>query len=139
MGKRIELEPRWLVGLLVRWALRDTPGRELGYASGCGWMRGLKASPASAINDPTSYSAQDFTDIEAGMRWLHDAYQPSWAAVMMYYKAWTIPAFQELGFPFGAGNKTYYNRLHDGHARLAAKLDEMKADRRVSLEKLGVA
>jgi hypothetical protein len=139
MGKRIELNPGWLVGLLARWALRDTPGRELGYASGCGWMRGFKSSPATAIVDPTSFSADDFGDIEAGMIWLHEAYQPAWAAVMMYYKPWTIQALQAEGFPFGAGNKTYYNRLHDGHARLASRLDEMKEMRCRDLQKLGVA
>jgi hypothetical protein len=63
------------------------------------------------------------------MTWLHDAYQPLWAAVMMYYKAWTIQALVEEGFPFGPGNKTYYNRLHEAHSKLAAKLDEVKAAR----------
>jgi hypothetical protein len=138
MGKRIQLNPGWLVSLLVRWAVRDVPGRELGYASGCGWMRGLKSSPATSIVDPVGFSACDFSDIEAGMVWLHEAYQPAWAAVMMYYKPWVIKALQDEGFPFGAGNKTYYNRLHDGHDRLAGRLNEMKAKREADLEKLGV-
>jgi hypothetical protein len=136
MGRRIELEPRWLVGLLVRWALRDTPGRELGYASGCGWMRGLKSSPATAIESPTGYTGLDVDECEKAMVWLHEAYQPLWASVMMYYKAWTIQALVAEGFPFGAGNKTYYNRLHEAHSKLASKLDEMQAIRAQDREEL---
>ena len=128
MGKRIELNPAWLVSLLCRWAVRDIPGRELGYASGSSWMRGLKSSPATAIVDPTGFTAEDFKDIEAGMCWLHDAFQPSWAAVLMYYKPWTINALKEQGFPHGAGNKTFYNRLHDGHGKLAIHLNEIKGN-----------
>ena len=138
MGRRIELNPGWLVSLLCRWAVRDIPGRELGYKSGSHWMRGLKSSPATAIQAPTDFSGQDMADTEAGMAWLHEAYQPAWAAVMMYYKPWTVQALQDLGFPFGAGNKTYYLRLHDGHERLARRLNEMKAERAAVLEKIGV-
>jgi hypothetical protein len=134
MGRRIDIEPRWLVGLLVRWALRDVPGRELGYASGCGWMRGLKSSPATAIDSPTGYTGTDVDECERAMVWLHEAYQPLWAATMMYYKARTIQALQAEGFPFGPGNKTYYNRLHEAHTKLASKLDEMKASREAERE-----
>jgi hypothetical protein len=136
MGRRIEIEPRWLVSLLVRWALKDIPGRELGYSSGCGWMRGFKSSPATAIESPTGLTGRDVDECEQAMKWLHENYQPLWAATMMYYKAWTIRDLQEMGFPFGPGNKTYYNRLHEAHAKLANKLNEMQAARTQEREEL---
>lgn len=127
MGRRIQLEPGWLVALLVRWALKDIPGRQLGYASGSSWMRGLKSSPATSIDSPTDFTGQDFGDAENGMSWLHDAYQPDWAALMMYYKPWTINALEEQGFPsMNDRRQTYYDRLHEGHAKLARHLNNIR-------------
>ncbi len=139
MPKQAQIEPRWLVSLLNQWARHDLRSNTggLGYASGSSWMRGLKSSPASSI-DPTGFAARDFRDIDAAMVWLCEAYKPTWAAVNMYYKPWVIEAFKDEGYPFGAGNKTYYNRLHDGHARLAMRLNEMKAERLKLMEKEGL-
>ena len=39
-----------------------------------------------------------------------------------------INALKEQGFPHGAGNKTFYNRLHDGHGKLAIHLNEIKGN-----------
>ena len=130
MGKRIELNPAWLVSLLNQWALHDLRSQTggLGYASGSSWMRGLKSSPSSSI-DPTGYAARDFRDVESAMDWLREAYKPTWAAVTMYYKPWIVEEFVRTGYPFGAANKTYYNRLHDGHSRLAEHLNAVRAER----------
>lgn len=135
MGKRADIEPRWLVSLLNQWAIHDLRSETggLGYASGSSWMRGLKSSPASAI-DPTGFAARDFRDVEAALDELRQTGTNLWAAVMMYYKPWTVQAFREEGYPFI--NSTYYERLHRGHAEIAASMDRIKAQRRADLERL---
>jgi hypothetical protein len=136
MGKRIELNPGWLVALLNQWAIhdlrRETGG--LGYASGSSWMRGLKSSPSSSI-DPTGYAARDFRDVEAAMTQLKDTQEHWWAAVTMFYKPWAVNSFRQAGYPFN--DSRYYDRLHRGHAKIAELMDEIKANRATSLEKLG--
>lgn len=129
MGKRIELQPAWLVGLLNQWAKHGLASElgGLGYASGSGWMRGLKSSPASCI-DPTGYAARDFSDLDAAIEDLRDR-QPKWLmAVLMYYKPWGIQAAIAEGHPHG--NSTFYERLHKGHAELAWFMDARKEARR---------
>lgn len=133
MGRRIDIEPRWLVSLLNQWAIHDLRSQTggLGYASGSSWMRGLKSSPASSI-DPTGYSARDFRDIEAAMTWLMAAHNNLWASVMMYYRPWAIKAFQAEGYPFQTS--TYYDRLHRGHSEVAIFMNAAKQARDVLLQ-----
>ena len=135
MGKRIELQPGWLVSLLNQWAKHDlrTQTGGLGYASGSSWMRGLKSSPASSI-DPTGYAARDFRDIEAAMDDLRESGTNLWAAVTMYYKPWVVAAFRDEGYPFATS--TYYDRLHRGHAEISVTLNAIRAKRAAILEKV---
>jgi hypothetical protein len=137
MGKRIELNPAWLVSLLNQWALHDLRSQTggLGYASGSSWMRGLKSSPASSI-DPTGYAARDFRDVEAALDELRGSALNLWAALMMYYRPWAINAFRAEGYPFG--NSTYYDRLHRAHDSVALTMSVIKARRAEDLEKLGI-
>lgn len=132
MGKRADIEPRWLVSLLNQWALHDLRSETggLGFASGSSWMRGLKSSPASSI-DPTGYAARDFRDIESSMNDLRTGGVNLWAAVVMYYKPWAVRAFKEEGYPFN--NTTYYDRLHRAHSILA---ETMEGIRMVRIERL---
>jgi len=126
MAKRIELNPAWLVSLLNQWSIRQIPGHQLGYNSGSKWMTGLKASPASSI-DPTGFAARDFSDLEAALTWLKEADKPLLAAILMYYRPWTVETGKAEGWPFA--NSTYYERLHRGHAVLAKWMDDVKRAR----------
>lgn len=128
MGKRIQIEPAWLVSLLNQWALHDLRSQTggLGYASGSSWMRGLKSSPASSI-DPTGYAARDFRDVEAAMENLMANGTNLWAAVVMYYKPWAVAAFVAEGYPFQ--NSTFYERLHKGHTYLEKHMEEARSYR----------
>ncbi len=129
MARRADIKPAWLVSLLNQWALHDLRSQTggLGYASGSGWMRGLKSSPASSI-DPTGYAARDFRDIEAAMDDLRQKGRNLWAAVTMYYKPWAVASFRDQGFPFATS--TYYERLHRGHSELAWFLDNLREARK---------
>ena len=132
MGKRLEINPAWLVGLLNQWARHDlrTETGGLGFASGSSWMRGLKSSPASSI-DPTGFEARDFRDVDAAMDDLREKGTTMWAAVTMYYKPWCVAAFREEGYPFCT--TTYYDRLHRGHSELAWFLDNLREARRLKV------
>ena len=136
MGRRADIEPRWLVSLLNQWAIHDLRSQTggLGYASGSNWMRGLKSSPASSI-DPTGYAARDFRDIESAMEDLRASGINLWAALMMYYRPWSVEAFKDEGYPFA--NTTYYDRLHRGHSEVATTMNRMQAERLARLENLG--
>jgi hypothetical protein len=128
MGRRAEIQPAWLVSLLNQWARHDLKSETggLGYASGSGWMRGFKSSPASSV-DPTGYAAKDFRDVEAALDGLRTSGVNLWAALIMYYKPWAVRAFREHGYPFQ--NRTYYDRLHRAHWTLAQMMDATKAER----------
>lgn len=122
MGRRVDLNPAWLVSLLNQWALHDLRSQTggLGFASGSSWMRGLKSSPASSI-DPTGYAARDFRTVESAMTELMQTGTNLWAALMMYYRPWVIDAFKAEGYPFQTS--TFYERLHRGHAEVARMMD----------------
>jgi hypothetical protein len=129
MGRRVDLNPAWLVSLLNQWALHDLRSQTggLGFASGSSWMRGLKSSPASSI-DPTGYAAKDFRTVESAMTELMQTGTNLWAALMMYYRPWVIDAFKAEGYPFQTS--TFYERLHRGHAEVARMMDLHKSDER---------
>lgn len=133
MGRRAEIQPGWLVSLLNQWARHDlrTQTGGLGYASGCGWMRGLKSSPASSV-DPTGYAARDFRQVEAAMQDLMQAGTNLWAAVMMYYKPWVIPAFKAEGYPHNTS--VFYERLHRAHRHLVDHMDAARQEKRKALD-----
>jgi hypothetical protein len=133
VGKRADIEPRWLVSLLNQWAIHDlrTETGGLGYASGSSWMRGLKSSPASAI-DPTGFAARDFRDVEAAMDDLRATGINLWAALMMYYKPWVVHAFRDEGYPFN--NSTYYDRLHRAHTEIANAMERARKIRQTALD-----
>lgn len=135
MGKRIQLEPGWLVGLLSQWALHDLRSQTggLGYASGSSWMRGLKSSPASSI-DPTGFAARDFREVEGAMRDLMRTRKELWAAVSMYYKPWAVEGFRKEGFPFN--DRLYWTRLHRGHELLAETMDAIRLSRKILMERI---
>jgi hypothetical protein len=135
MGKRIELNPAWLVSLLSQWAIHDLRSQTggLGYASGSSWMRGLKSSPASSI-DPTGYAARDFGDVEQAMDWLRESHLNQWAAVNMYHKAWVIDTFRREGFPFQ--NTTYFDRLHKGYSLLGHFIEDIRRARQEVLKEM---
>ena len=135
MGKRIQIEPAWLVSLLNQWALHDLRSQTggLGYASGSSWMRGLKSSPASSI-DPTGYAARDYRDVEAAMEDLRTNGVNLWAALMMYYRPWVVEAFKAEGYPFN--NSTFYERLHKAHSLVAGHMDRVRDERKVLVNAL---
>lgn len=115
---RNTLNPGWLVSLMCQWAKRElaVQDRSLGYPrKACGFSQ--KTTGGYDHSDPVAFQARDFTDLQAALEQLREANLGQFAAMMMYYRAWTVRAMREEGWPFG--NSTYYARLHAGHAALA--------------------
>ncbi len=137
MGKQADIEPRWLVSLMCQWARRQTDLSDgaLGFPSKSSFLTIGAAS--SVRTDPTEFSARDFTDLEAALKDCLDEAPGLWAAMMMYYRPWTVKALQGEGWPFG--NSTYYARLHLGHRRVSLHIDAHKPQPEPQYIEVGVA
>lgn len=117
MGKQADIEPRWLVSLMCQWVRRQNAleGGALGYPSKAAFLTIGAAS--NARTDPTEFSARDLTELEAALKDLLAVEPSQWAAMMMYYRPWAVPALRAEGWPFG--NSTYFYRLHAAHKRVS--------------------
>lgn len=134
MGKQADFQPRWLVSLMCQWARRIASEENggLGYPKKAAFL--TIGFSKSAKTDPTEFSAKDYSDLNAALAYLCENEFPRWAAMMMYYKPWVIPAFQAEGWPFG--NQTYYNRLHAAHLIVSQHIDANKPRPIASLPEL---
>ncbi len=119
MGKPAEIEPRWLVSMMCRWARYELTcqSRALGYPKkAAGFSE--KTTGGHDHSDPTAFTAQDFRTLETALDDCREREVNLWAAMMMYYKPWAVASFEAEGFPFA--NSTYYDRLHRAHRLVAA-------------------
>lgn len=123
MARRLKILDNYadLHSMIERWVIHTIQS----CTGGLGYPRksldfSYVTSPASSV-DPTGFAAQDFTDIEEAMQLLSDTDRELFAAIKMYYMAWTIPALTAAGFPF-APHQTYYDRLTRAHAWLQSEM-----------------
>lgn len=122
-----DYQPRWLVSLMCQWAVRQRALEDggLGYPKKAAFL--LIPSGTDVHTDPTGQSAQDFADLDAALDTCRADRMELWAAMVMYYKPWSVPTFVAEGYPFG--NSTYFNRLHIAHRWIGAQIcknDEKK-------------
>lgn len=124
MSKPAEIEPRWLVSLLNVWARKGLYRErdEVGWYNQSAFLTVGRATTGHA--DPTSYCAQDFSELENALEDLRAANVRQLMALMMYYKPWGVQAAIAEGWPFQ--NTTYYDRLHAAHAYVAAHIDRQR-------------
>lgn len=134
MSRPAQIEPRWLVGLMSQWVLRQT--REgaggLGFPSRCPMMAEAVGNPARA-RLPVGFSGVDFRDLEAALQALHAHRVEWWVAMMMYYRPWSIASLELQGFPFGC--RVYRDRRQRAHAWVADHMEAAKtgAERHMAL------
>jgi hypothetical protein len=122
---RAQIEPGWLVSLMCRWSARQIAGETgaLGYPKkACGFSE--KTTGGYSHTNPTSFSVDDFTDLNSALTALKTVHEAQFITMMMYYKPWAAKALQSEGWAFG--NSTYFKRLHAGHEFVAKKMDAMK-------------
>lgn len=91
MPRKPELEPRWLVGLLHQWAMRELYGstKGLGYYSVNPMLKDGIPTPARSY-EPTGYSHEDFRELEAAMTDMarDETYKFEILAVLRFAKPW---------------------------------------------------
>jgi len=121
-----------LCELIERWVVYDIkrvtgalgyPRKSLDFS--------FKYSPASSI-DPTGYCAEDHSDIASAVEMLAEIDGKLFAALAMYYRPWTIQAYEERGFP-RAPDQTFYNRLLRAHSWLHAEMQKNQAYRQMAV------
>lgn len=91
MPRKPELEPRWLVGLLHQWAMRELYGstKGLGYYSVNPMLKDGIPTQARSY-EPTGYSHEDFRELEVALKEMMVAEELKYEflAVMRYVKPW---------------------------------------------------
>ncbi len=117
MPRQAQLEPRWLVGLLVAWGRhkrRESTG-SLGYYSVNPMLKdGIRGQAQS--HEPMGYGAGDFRDLEKAMQLLD---KPRLAAVVRYTLPEKARAFDE---EWGYSTDSWLRLLKAGLADLEAML-----------------
>ena len=120
MPRRPELEPRWLVGLLHRWAMRELAGQ----TRSIGWYRlnpmlkeGIPVRAES--HEPTGYSGRDFSDLERAMRQISDR---QLLAIVRYVMPWRARSLDEQ---WGFSTDTWLRYLKAGLVELAKKMEAL--------------
>lgn len=122
---RPTFHPGWLVSLMCQLVRRElaVKNHSLGYPKKApGFSEKITAGWNHSA--PVDFSGIDFADLEAALELLRDLHPERFAAMMMYYKPWSVRGLIEEGWPFN--NSTYYARLHRAHAWVAAAMDRQK-------------
>jgi hypothetical protein len=123
MAKPADIEPRWLVSLMSVWA-RGERARDNGHSGYPNKVAWLSIPGGGTSPDPTGFCAQDFTELNDALEELRESALPQLVAMIMYYKPWGVQACIAEGWPFG--DSTYYQRLHAGHAKVAASINRRR-------------
>lgn len=86
MGRKAQLEPAWLVGLLNAWAVRShhDHSKGLGWYSICPMLKSGIPTKARSY-EPTGYSGQDFRDVYEALQELELMQR---MAIGRYFKPW---------------------------------------------------
>lgn len=117
MGRKAELEPRWLIGLLNAWALRSMSEqrRGLGWYSICPMLKSGIPGKARSY-EPTGYSNADHDATLAAINMLPLQER---MAVARYFKPW---AKAQIEAEFRLSDDTWMRRLRAGLVLLEVEL-----------------
>jgi len=121
MGRPAKLEPRWLVGLLNQWALRDDRNRSrgIGYYSVNPMLKDGIPGRARSF-EPTGFCEQDFTDAEKAIEALEQNHR---LAVVRYFKPWAKHA---IDGEVSRSDDTWLRWLKEALAIIEADMDRKK-------------
>lgn len=118
--------PGWLVQLLNMWALRDSPGHQLGYPTKS-HIFSEKTTGGYNHSTPCSVTGIDFSDLEECLDRLKEERLELFLSLTMYYKPHSVNAIKADGWAWG--NSTYYKRLHTAHDLVALHMKQMRENR----------
>lgn len=123
MGRPAKLEPRWLVGLLNRWAIRDDRDRSkgIGYYTTNPMLRAGMPMTARTSHEPMDYSEEDFVDVQIAVDGLDLNLR---MAVVRYFKPW---AKHMIDAELQRSDDTWMRWLKDALSRVELEMDRKKA------------
>ncbi len=117
MSRPPQLDPAWLIGLLMAWSRRTTRDSGLGYPTECIYLKERTGNPQRSY-EPTGYSGAEITEVGRAVDQLRLMRK---LAVMRYCKPWMVVAInQELGREFDTDTWMYH--LRQGLAELVEVL-----------------
>ena len=117
MSRPAQLEPAWLIGLLVQWGRRDLHADHgLGWYAECPMLRdGVRGQARSY--EPMGYSGTDYRELETALRGLTEK---RLLAVMRYCKPWKVQAI-DAEHPLDTDTWMYH--LKNGLAALVEAME----------------
>lgn len=122
MPRKPELEPRWLVGLLHQWAMRELYGstKGLGYYSVNPMLKDGIPTQARSY-EPTGYSHGDFRELEHAMKEMAEAPRLKFEllAVVRYVKPWKA---KDIDAEWPRETRHWLKDLRNGLATIDAKM-----------------
>ena len=121
MSRPPQLEPAWLVGLLLAWSRRETRDNGLGYYRVNPMLRDGIPTPARSY-EPTGYGG---TEVDAVGRAVASLRIMRRTAVMRYCRPWMIPAI-DAEFDRPLDTDTWLYHLRCALDELASELDAKK-------------
>lgn len=122
MARKPNLGPDWLTDMLVQWGKYQLRGQSkcLGYYTVNPMLRDGIPQPARS-HEPTGYSEQDFSQLEAAVGLLPTEQQ---LAIARYCMPWRIRMIDEAN---PAHQTTWLYRLKQGLAVVAAAMERKAA------------
>lgn len=125
MSRRLAILDRYsdLCKLIEMWVIHEVQSTagSLGYPKKSPGFGEGQARQAGYV-DPTGYSAWDHRAVARAIDKLAEHDAELFAAVKMYYMAWTVAPLVAQGFPFPpVRSQTYYDRLERAHAWLQSE------------------
>ncbi len=119
MSRHAQLEPAWLIGLLMAWSRRTSRDNGLGYPSECIYLKERTGNPQRSY-EPTGYSS---AEVDAVGQHVHGLRMMRKLAIMRYCKPWMILAITaELGREFDTDTWMYH--LKNGIAEIVTLMDK---------------
>lgn len=122
MSRNAELEPRWLVGLIVAWATREyhSNHRALGWYKSCPMLKGGMPIGARQSYEPTGYGGFEIDRVAELIDRLPDAQK---LAVCWYFKV-AMRAAIEAEYPMHHNSRM--DSLRRALRNIEALFDERK-------------
>lgn len=121
MSRQAQLEPAWLIGLLMAWSRRTSRDNGLGYPTTCIYLKERLPSPARSY-EPTGYSG---AEVEAVGQHVMGLRMMRKLAIMRYCKPWMCNAINaELGREFDTDTWLYH--LKGAFAEIVTLMDKKR-------------
>lgn len=122
MSKPAQLEPAWLIGLLMAWSRRTSRDNGLGYPSQCIYLK-ERIGYSQRSYEPTGYSSAEVDMVGQHVNALRLMRR---LAVMRYCKPWMVNAINlELGREFDTDTWMYH--LKNALAEVVGLMEKRKA------------